>query len=293
MLQLNSTWVLIRLVVISKEVNYFETYCHAVKKPQKKSVKGRNNLMLSKIINALSLCICIFLITPVFAGIENRPQNVDDAYVLDPRTATMSLGFLYVDDDGGANSHDVQLNGGIGLFDGFEITFDLPYSFTDDNVNYKDGVNDFTLRPEWMFMEESDTTPAMSLAGVVKFDFGDRDVGSGTTDYAVFFNVSKRFGQWVLHTNIGYNFIDGGENTVFLGWTFDYGLTSIPNLTVVGEIFTEIPEESVNDVTAEVLVGTLYNFTDVLTWDVGIGFGLLDNNIDARITTGLTYEFGF
>ena len=245
----------------------------------------------------ISLCLYILLPVTVIAGIENRPINVDDAYVLDPRTATMSWGFVYVDDDGGANSHDFQLNGGIGLFDRFELTFDLPYSFTDDKVNDKDGVNDFTLRPEWMFMEESDTNPAMSLAGVLKFDSGDKAVGSGTTDYAVFFNVSKAFGQWGLHTNIGYNFTDGAKtsdnNSVFLGVAFDYGLTPIPNLTVVGEMFTETTTKSDNDVTAEVLVGTLYNFTDALTWDVGIGAGLLDNNIGARITTGLTYEFGF
>ncbi len=108
------------------------------------------------------------------------------------------------------NSQDVQLNGGIGLFDGLELTFDLPYSFTDNNVNNEDGVNDFTLRPEWMFIRETDTFPAMSLAGVIKFDSGDSDVGSGTTDYGVFFNLSKTFEQWGLHTNIGYNFIDNG-----------------------------------------------------------------------------------
>jgi len=150
--------------------------------------------MLFKIVNGLSLYL--FFITPVFAGIENRSQNVDDAYVLDPHTATISLSFLYVDDDAGSNSQDVQLNGGIGLFDGFELTFDLPYSFTDNNVNNEDGVNDFTLRPEWMFIRETDTFPAMSLAGVIKFDSGDSDVGSGTTDYGVFFNLSKTFEQW-------------------------------------------------------------------------------------------------
>ena len=237
--------------------------------------------------------IILSLIIPqlTLAGIENRPGNVDDAYVIDKGTGYLAFGYAYAKDSDSTNNYEIPVNAGYGLTDSLEITLGVPYIKIDpDNERSEKGMGDLAIRPELVILKESDSVPQMSMALTIKFDTGSDEIGSDTTDYGLFLNVSKEFGKTKLHGNAGYSFLENSDDSIFLGGAFEYSISD--SLTLMGEIWTETPiDSSDDDKVAEILGGATYDISDTITLDFGIGTGLHKENIDLRYTTGVTYNF--
>jgi len=128
------------------------------------------------------------------------------------------------------------------------------------------------------------------MALVIKFDTGSSEIGSGTTDYGLFLNVSKELGKTKLHGNLGYSFLEDSDDSYFLGVALEYSVND--SLTLIGEIWTEVPVgSSDDDSVTEILGGVAYDISDAITLDVGIGTGLHNEDTDLRYTMGATYNF--
>ncbi len=129
----------------------------------------------------------------------------------------------------------------------------------------------------------------MSLAVTIKFDTGSNAIGSGTTDYGLFLNASKVFDKIQLNGNVGYSFLEDSDDSVFLGASIEYSISN--SLTLIGEVWSEQPTDSSDDDVAEVLGGAVYDVSDTISLDFGIGTGLHSEDIDLRYTMGATYHF--
>ncbi len=244
------------------------------------------NKILSKYIITLSLVASQLAL----AGIENRPGNVDDAYVMDKGTGYLAFGYAYAKESDSTKNYEIPLNAGYGLTDSLEVTLLLPYTKIDpDDGPDEKGTGDLAIRPELVVVKESDSIPQMSLALTIKFDSGSNATGSGTTDYGLFLNASKKFGKIQLNGNIGYSFLEDSDDSVFLGASIEQSISG--SLTLIAEIWTDMPTDSSNDDVAEVLGGVTYDISDAITLDFGIGTGLHTEDIDLRYTFGATYNF--
>lgn len=266
-------------------------------------VKGEFSKRRSVFLGAGVLAAGIFWAMAVwpgsaYAGIENRPLNSDDAYVLPPGAVAVSVGSVYTR----AHNDDDQVNLvtdlGVGLLKRLELSATFPYIFFDPETGSNaDGFGDITIRPEWMVLSEADLRPAISIAGTIKFDNGnnDKNLGSGAVDYGGSLQVSKTFEALTLHVNVGFTAVGKPtdiekDDTVSYNVGVEYALTQ--KLKLVGEMFGQ----SNADPTAthdplEWLLGGVFTISKSLALDVGFGTGLNNDSPDLRVTGGLTYTF--
>jgi hypothetical protein len=245
---------------------------------------------MNKNISAYMIILLLIIPQLTLAGIENRPGNVDDAYVMDKGTGYLAFGYDYAKESDRTKIYGIPVNAGYGLTDSLEVTLLLPYTKIDpDDGRTEKGMGDLAIRPELVVLKESDSIPQMSLALTIKFDSGSNAIGSSTTDYGLFLNASKIFDKIQLNGNVGYNSLEDSDDSVFLGASIEYSISN--SLTLIGEVWSEKPTDSSDDDVAEVLGGAVYDVSDTISLDIGIGTGLHSEDIDLRYTMGATYHF--
>jgi len=245
---------------------------------------------MNKILSAHMIILSLIIPQLTLAGIENRPGNVDDAYVMDKGTGYLAFGYDYAKESDSTKIYGIPVNAGYGLTDSLEVTLLLPYTKIDpDDGRTEKGMGDLAIRPELVVLKESDSIPQMSLALTIKFDSGSNAIGSSTTDYGLFLNASKIFDKIQLNGNVGYNSLEDSDDSVFLGASIEYSISN--SLTLIGEVWSENPTDSSDDDVAEVLGGAVYDVSDTISLDFGIGTGLHSEDIDLRYTMGATYHF--
>jgi len=233
----------------------------------------------------------------IYAGVENRPINTDDAYTLDKGEFTAALGAVFTKADNDDEETDLTIDLGYGITDRLEVTADIPIAFTNPkDGSTEEGLSDISIRPEFLLIKEEEHHPAVSFAANFKTESGKKDkgLGSGETDYSLSLQFSKDFSPFVYHFNIGFTFIGEapGENlddVLFYNLAFEYNVNDRLDLT--GELIGETNSDpSANDEPFEFLLGFIYSSSDKIALDFGIGAGLTDASPDIRITSGLTFE---
>jgi len=230
------------------------------------------------------------------AGIENTPLNTDDATTLDKGAFSVSAGGVFTKMSRGDKETDINLDIGYGVTEKFEITADFPFVFSDpENTGGEKGVGDISMRPELQILKEGDF-PALSVAGTVKFNSGDKKkgLGSGEKDYSLSLQTTKKFEPFLFHFNLGHIFIgeakgENLDNVLFYNFGGEYELTE--QFVLVGELIGETNSDpTAPDDPLEMLVGAVYNTTSRLTFYSGLGGGLSDASPDIRILLGVTFE---
>ncbi|HEV2083805.1 MAG TPA: transporter [Gemmatimonadales bacterium] len=102
------------------------------------------------------------------------------------------------------------------------------------------GVGDLELTGTYLVRRESGGTPALALAGEVKFPTANNSlIGTGKTDFAGYLIASKRLGRFDTHANIGYTIV-GRPAGVQLNNIFNFALASEMSLGTNAELFGEI-----------------------------------------------------
>jgi len=230
------------------------------------------------------------------AGIENTPLNTDDATTLDKGAFSISAGGVFTKSRGGDKETDINLDIGYGLTEKLEITADFPFVLSDpENGGGEKGVGDISLRPELQILKEG-KFPALSVAGTVKFDSGDKKkgLGSGETDYSLSLQTTKKFKSLIFHFNLGHTFIGEAKgenlhNIIFYNLGSEYELTE--QFVLVGELIGETNSDpTASDDPLEMLVGAIYNTPTRFTFYSGLGGGLSEASPDIRILLGVTFE---
>lgn len=244
------------------------------------------------------ICISLILVSSVNAGVENRPLNTDDAYILDKGMLTISLGAVSIREANGDKETDFNIDLGYGISNRLEITVDIPVIFSDPKAGSNgEGLGDISIRPEVFLVNEREYMPAISFAATLKTHSGNKAnyLGSGETDYSLSFQFSKDFSPLKWHFNIGYTFVgqakgEAIDDVIFYNLAFEYNVND--RIDVVGELVGQTnPGPNADDETFEFLVGCIYSMSQNIALDFGIGAGLTDASPDLRITSGLTFQF--
>jgi hypothetical protein len=164
------------------------------------------------------------------------------------------------------------------------------------------GIGDLEVTLFYLFLHEGPVLPALAIAAEVKIPTARNTlIGTGKADYTPFLLISKRFGKFDTHANIGYTIV-GEPSGVELKNIFSFALAVEYNLNekfdIVGEILGNTSSSAVgaeNPVAPEAtggtvsgLLGSRYYVRPNFFLSLGVGY---DNNNAVLIRPGLTFQF--
>ncbi|NQT00116.1 MAG: transporter [Candidatus Omnitrophica bacterium] len=225
-----------------------------------------------------------------------RPLSTDDAGTVDQGHLEFESGFEYQN----AANEEYSLSAVLkyGLTDKWDIGVEIPYQFLEVNdADDVDGSGDIVLYSKHVLLEETPEFPAVSFSFSLKTKTGDenKSLGTGELDYIINLILSKELDKIVSHLNFGYSYVGAPEgqddDDVFsYAWALEYPLNEKVNL--VGEVSAETNfSGDFDDNPFAALVGFNYAFSDMLTFDFGVGWGISEASADHRITAGLSAAF--
>ena len=247
------------------------------------------------------LLISYFVIVKLaFAGIENRPLSTSEATLLEKGKFSIASGaeFLRQPD------YDKELNWPTdfecGIYDNLELDVEIPYhyiNFKDRETKDSDGLGDVAAWLGFNPIKETSICPVMSVALNIKTQSGNwkKELGTGGTDYQILLLLSKTLGSVTALVNAGYTVVGDSPETNYRD-TFSYNFALkydvVKNWTIVGEIYGRTnPDKNAARDPWDMLGGFIYNVTNRLAIDFGIGTGLTSASPDLRMTAGITYTF--
>jgi len=129
-----------------------------------------------------------------------------------------------------------------GVADRWEVLLEpVAYTAIRPNVGTRaTGVGDMELTVTCLARRESGGTPAVALAGEVKFPTARNTlIGTGKTDLAGYLIASKRLGRFDTHANLGYTIV-GRPSGAQLKNVFNFALASELSLGTRSELYGEI-----------------------------------------------------
>ena len=235
-----------------------------------------------------------------YAGMENRPLNTNEATLLEKGKFAIASGAEFLRQSG----YDKELNWPTdfecGIYDNMELDVEIPYRYINFKDNEKGSSNGLGDVKVWLGLnpiKETGVCPVMSAAFSIKTESGDRkeELGTGGTDYQITLLLSKTFGSISTIVNLGYTVVgDSPEASYRDAFSYNFALkyAIFKRWTIVGEIYgqTNTDKDAARD-PWDMLGGFIYDATDSLAIDLGIGTGLTGASPDLRITTGITYTF--
>jgi hypothetical protein len=247
------------------------------------------------------LALIVVLPSSLFAGIENRPLNSDEATVLPRGQFVVATGASFVRQPNNDNQWNWVTDLEAGVFDWLELDVELPYTILDRHIETEqpdlNGWGDVAVQLEGSLLKERAYLPGMSMAFQTKTQSAneDRGLGSGETDYTVTALASKTFGHTSAHLNLGLTVVGDPPETDSRN-TFNYNVALEHSLSerllLVGELFGRTNQDrSAETDPLECLMGVVYSLNKQVVLDAGIGMGVSPASPDLRLTTGLTVAF--
>lgn len=164
------------------------------------------------------------------------------------------------------------------------------------------GIGDTEVTLTYLLSKESGGSPALAIAGEIKIPTTKNTViGTGKTDYRVFGIVSKKFGRWDVHANLGYTFVGspvGGnlDNIIDYALAAEYEVS--PKFSLVSEVIGNtssggneggvgVPQEAAGSSIIG-LIGGVYRPSDAMELSLGTTY---DNAHAFLVRTGVTFKF--
>ncbi|MFC1658374.1 transporter [Candidatus Omnitrophota bacterium] len=243
-------------------------------------------------IALIMLCFCFVCIPLSFAA---RPLCTDDAGTVAKNEFELETGIEYVNQADKEVALCFVLK--TGILDRMDLGIEVPYKFIDFQAGSKtDGFDDIILVTKYNFLQETDTLPALSVSFSFKSDSGnnDRSLGTGKREYAINSILSKSLHAITLHFNLGYVFkedLPGEdlEDVLIYSLAMEYPLNE--RLNLVGDITGENEcRNTFDDNSTAGLIGFNYSLTDIITYDLGVGFEISEASPDFVVRTGLTFS---
>lgn len=198
---------------------------------------------------------------------------------------------------------DLELVVKYGILDNFDIGVKVPYIFLDMPEDQKniDGRGDAEVVTKYRIFEEKKILPAYTFGVALKTHTGNKDRGLGTGKIDWFLNniFTKSIGKFILHSNIGWTFINKGkpkedtrpDDVLFYGLAAEYPLIE-EKLNLVAEFIVETEfRGNFDENPSEMLFGFNYSINKNIKFDVGAGFGLTKVSPDWKLTSGFTFSF--
>lgn len=232
-----------------------------------------------------------------------RPLNSEDYGVQDKGTWSLESGIQLMTnrDNSGTNTIDDCLH--YGVWDHVEVAVDMPYlSFISKHIS-ESGLGDGTLCVKYNFISFSDEE-GMTLKFSYLINSGDPDkgLGSNENDMTTTLVLTKRFGDYTCHFNVGYLFDNEPKGTeiddhIIYNVAVQRPLNDKTNMCF--EMTSQLPTVASEDEKGnaekesviEGMVGLTNSISDTVVWDIGAGGGFNRFSSDSNFTTGLTVNF--
>ncbi|HEY3700594.1 MAG TPA: transporter [Spongiibacteraceae bacterium] len=146
--------------------------------------------------------------------------------------------------DGSSGSRPlVELN--YGAAPDLQLSIGVPFEFDDARHGpYRRGLGDIELGAKYRIVQESDSSPMVSIFPIVDLPTGDSDqgLGNGASQFFLPIWFQKKWGNWQSYGGGGYwiNRAAGAKNHWFFGWQVQRRLSA--RWTLGGEIYHETEE---------------------------------------------------
>ena len=240
------------------------------------------------------------IVKSAFAGIENRPLNTSEAKILEKGKFSVASGAEFLRQPDYNKELNWSTDFECGIYDNLELDVEIPYryiNFKDNEKKESNGLGDIGVWLGFNPIKETDICPVISAALSIKTQSGNwkNELGTGGTDYQILLLLSKTFGSVSALVNLGYSVVgDSPEKSYRDTFSYNFALkyAIVKNWTIVGEIYgqTNSDKDAARD-PWDMLGGFIYDVTDRIAIDFGIGTGLTSASPDLRMTAGITYNF--
>ena len=236
------------------------------------------------------LTIAVFILTSnVYAA---RPLATTDAGVVNRGVIEFEWGFEYV------NATDREINNSLaittGLLNNLDFAVEIPYQSIDfkdsDNDN---GLSDITVSTKLNIIKARELMPDFSAAFSFKDESGDdeKGLGTGRREFGITGILSKKYGQFAYHVNLGCTIKNNFEDTFNYNFAVEYSLNERTNLAA--ELYGDtVLSGKFHDNATSTQLGMNYSINDAVSWDFGTTIGISKTEPNYKITTGLTFAFG-
>jgi hypothetical protein len=184
----------------------------------------------------------------------------------------------------------------------------VPYNrIHDTGARSQTGIGDVEVTMTMLLRQERKGSPSLALAGEVKAPTAKNlRIGTGETDYSLYFIGGKRSGRWDTQVNLGYTFL-GAPSGVHLNNVENFAVSEEyqwkERVQLVGEVFGHTAAQNTGEGSgtpaapgtteiggAEIVgtVGARYLSFDGVTYSIGLS---VDNNAALLIHPGITLRW--
>ncbi len=228
---------------------------------------------------------------PAWAG---RPLNTDDAGIVEMGRFEFEMGIDHTKCQCHVWERCFGLTMKYGLGNGLDASVQIPFLFLKPTHGHiHRGLSDLALSLKYGFFEGRGLMPSLAIRGDVKLTTGDpeKELGSGTTDYALWCLATGGGEKWLAHVNVGGQICHvphGGFGKIIFGAiALEYALRD--EIRLVGELLGESRPDLEMDCTYfRALGGIGYELLPGVIFDVGLNLGLTGKNPRYAITVGVT-----
>jgi len=257
----------------------------------------------------LTVAVTAFVGALLFASMTHagHPLITDDAGTQGKGKGQIEIGFQFwhhreaVD----ATTTDKKEGGEItpvitvGLHDRVDLVAAIPYQWwsmetNGARVSRADGVADISLDLKWRFFDHEGWGLAVKPGFSLPTGSEEQGLGSGRMAYHIFFIATKELGPLACHLNLGYirNENNVGDHRDIWRASFAAEYEVVKDLRVMADIGTQRnPAADSSTHPAFALGGLAYAFSERISVDGGVKFGLNKAETDVTYLFGMTIKF--
>jgi hypothetical protein len=245
--------------------------------------------------------IMIFLIVFWACSASAIPFITDD-------TGTLGKGKFQIELSGeyGSDSEDIittkasDLSASLtyGIIDPVDIVLGLPYQAwrleDSQSVVKGHGIGDLSIEANWRFHEQEGLSFALKPGFTIPTGDEERGLGSGRTNYYLYFIASKEMNPWAFNLNLAYirndNQID--ERKDIWHASINALCEVIKDLKLGLDAGVETNPDSLSKTPlAYILGGLIYSLRENLDIGLGVRGGLTRPETDIAVRGGITWRF--
>ena len=261
--------------------------------------------MREYLYNFVTNCIvCALMLAPAAAWAA-LPLITDDTYTQGKGKSQLEVGAVY----NGYNSSegsiaiketDLAIFSTLtyGITNRVDVFINLLYVWfhvqTEGGNITADGISDTVLGVKWRLYEKNRLSFAVKPVMILPTGNEDKGLGGGRINYGAYFILTKEFGPWAIHANLGYirndNKIDERNDLWQASLATTYEM--VKDLKLCADIGAITNKDKTSEVERSyLLVGLIYSVKDNVDISLGAKFGLNKPEKDWALLPGATYRF--
>lgn len=156
------------------------------------------------------------------------------------------------------------------------------------------GLSDLSIETKWRFYDRRGLSFALKPGFTIPTGDEEEDLGSGKTNYYLYFIASNEMGPWALHFNLAYIRNNNWEDDRNVIWHASLASTVDvwKNVKLAGDMGIETnPDRSWANPPAYILCGLIYAPWESFEIGLGLKGGLTETEPDIAVRGGITWRF--